>query len=437
MTGLMRSVSGWLAATVLMLCLQPGAAFAQSSCTREDFAAAVDEAGEALRTYNSEATPQLAAKLRQLKTRKGWNDSDYEQMALDYLHDARLAGLDRKANDLLVKVDELGRTDEEVSPDCSRLAELKASSLELLAVMKAKSRYLIGKIDGELNPAQARAKSAMTPAGEEEARKRMLVPPDELRYEPPAPQSVERSADAGRPNPEPAPPVTRTAPAPEPEQPWSTTTDAAPGAPPPAEDPARGTDTVFLQDTPGQNLPDYGQPESLDPGQDLPPEAFSDPEGYTIEEIRDASRGFFGSMSTSLAAVIEHAFREWGRPTAYVLGSEGGGALLAGLRYGKGSLYLRRGGTRTVHWHGPSLGYDFGAESSRTMFLIYGMNEPEQLFRRYVGVDGSAYLVGGVGLTLLKGGPTIMAPIRTGLGLRVGANVGYLRFTPEATWNPF
>lgn len=435
MTWLMRSVSGCLAAAVLMLCLQPGTGLAQT-CTREDFAAAVDEAGEALRAYNSEATPRLSAKLRQLKTRKGWNDSDYEQMALDYLHDARLAGLDRKANELLVKVDELGRTDEDVSPDCSRLAELKASSLELLAVMKAKSTYLIGKIDGELNPAQARAKPAMTPAGEEEARKRMLVPPDELRYEPPVREPQEHSADAGRPNPEPVPPTARTAAPSEPEQSWSTTTDAAPSAPP-AGDPARGTDTVFLQDTPGQNLPDYGQPGSFEPGQDLPPEAFSDPEGYTIEEIRDASRGFFGSMSTSLAAVIEHAFREWGQPTAYVLGSEGGGALLAGLRYGKGSLYLRRGGTRTVHWHGPSLGYDFGAESSRTMFLIYGMDEPEQLFRRYVGVDGSAYLVGGVGLTLLKGGPTIMAPIRTGLGLRVGANVGYVRFTPEATWNPF
>jgi len=434
MTGLTRSVSGWLAAAVLMLCLQPDTVLAQS-CTREDFAAAVDEAGAALRAYNSDATPQLAAKLRQLKTRKGWNDSNYEQMALDYLHDARIAGLDRKANDLLVKVDELGRIDEEGSPDCSKLAELKASSLELLAVMKAKSKYLIDKIDGELNPAQAKAKPTMTPAGEDEARKGMLVPPDELRYEPPARQMAERPADARRPDPEPAPPVTRTAP--KPEQDWATTTDAAPESPP-AHDTVHGSDTVFLQDTPGQNLPDYGQPETFEPGQGLPPDAFADPEqGYTIEEIRDASRGFFGSMSTSLAAVIEHAFREWGQPTGYVLGSEGGGALLAGLRYGKGTLYLRRGGTRTVHWHGPSLGYDFGAESSRTMFLIYGLNEPGQLFRRYVGVDGSAYLVGGVGLTLLKGGPVIMAPIRTGLGLRVGANLGYVRFTPEATWNPF
>ena len=159
--------------------------------------------------------------------------------------------------------------------------------------------------------------------------------------------------------------------------------------------------------------------------------------GYTIDEIKEATRGFFGTISTNLASVIEYAFSHYGRPSGYVLGSEGGGAFLAGARYGKGNLFMRTGGQEKVYWHGPSLGYDFGAEGSRTLFLIYKLDEPENLFRRFVGVDGSAYVLGGVGLTVLKGGPVLMAPIRTGVGLRLGANIGYVRFTRHATWNPF
>jgi hypothetical protein len=163
-----------------------------------------------------------------------------------------------------------------------------------------------------------------------------------------------------------------------------------------------------------------------------------DEEGYSIEEIRDATRGFFGAVSTNLAAVIEHAFKQSGRPTAYVLGTEGGGALIAGFRYGAGTLFMRSmPETRKVYWHGPSLGTDFGASGSRTMFLIYRMHDPDALYRGFTGIDGSAYFVGGVGLTLLKGGPVIMAPIRAGVGMRIGANVGYVRFTDSATWNPF
>jgi hypothetical protein len=167
----------------------------------------------------------------------------------------------------------------------------------------------------------------------------------------------------------------------------------------------------------------------------LPP---PEDEGYTIDEIRDATRGFFGSVSTNLAAVIEHAFKQSGRPTAYVLGVEGGGAFLAGLRFGKGTLFMRsQSGTREVYWHGPSLGTDLGASGSRTLFLIYRMDRPDDIYRNFTGIDGSAYFVGGVGVTLLKGGPVIMAPIRSGVGVRLGANVGYLRFTETPTWNPF
>ncbi len=120
-----------------------------------------------------------------------------------------------------------------------------------------------------------------------------------------------------------------------------------------------------------------------------------------------------------------------------MLGTEGGGAFLAGVRYGSGTLYLRAGGTEKVYWHGPSIGSDFGAEGSRTLFLIYRLREPAGLYRDFTGIDGTAYLVGGVGITFLKGGEVIMAPIRSGLGLRLGASIGYVRFTPRPTWNPF
>ena len=120
-----------------------------------------------------------------------------------------------------------------------------------------------------------------------------------------------------------------------------------------------------------------------------------------------------------------------------MLGTEGGGAFLAGLRYGSGTYYMRAGGSGNIYWHGPSIGTDFGASGSRTMFLIYRLHQPEELYRQFTGVDGSAYFIGGVGVTFLKGGQVMMAPIRTGLGLRLGANIGYIRFTPRATWNPF
>ena len=162
-----------------------------------------------------------------------------------------------------------------------------------------------------------------------------------------------------------------------------------------------------------------------------------DGEGYSIEEIEAASEGVFGKASASLGAVIEHLFKSSGRPTGYILGGEGGGAFLAGVRYGKGTLYLRSGGTQTIYWHGPSLGTDLGAEGSKTVFLIYRLQSVEELYANFTGVDGSAYFVGGVGATLMTNGSVVMAPIRSGLGLRIGANIGYVRFTPKSTWNPF
>jgi len=352
-----------------------GTASAQH-CRPEDFAAAVDRSGAALRAFNAEALPKLQERLKQLKIKNGWDDSNYEEKALAAVRDERTMKLDAQAEDLIVKIDQLGRPPETGPADCSKLNELEAAGTELLAVMKAKSTYTLARLDTMAGKSVAETKPSTPPAPKPPA-----VPPN---------------------------PVAKST-----TQKWATQTK-------PHQEAEPGVTTL----EPGPNV------AILEP---LPP----DEPGYTIDEIREISRGFFGTISTELGSVLEYAFSSAGRPDGYVLGTEGGGAFLAGLRYGSGTLYLRSGGSGKVYWHGPSIGTDVGASGSRTMFLIYRLHEPEGLYRQFTGIDGSAYFIGGAGITFLKGGSVIMAPIRTGLGFRLGANVGYIRFTPRPTWNPF
>jgi hypothetical protein len=137
------------------------------------------------------------------------------------------------------------------------------------------------------------------------------------------------------------------------------------------------------------------------------------------------------------ARAVEYIFQRAGRPNGYILGEEAGGAFIAGLRYGEGILYTKDAGDHRVYWQGPSLGYDFGAEGSKTMVLVYNLRSPGEIYRSYPGVDGSAYFVGGLGVTFLTRDDVVLAPIRSGVGLRLGANIGYLKYTREPTWNPF
>ncbi len=159
--------------------------------------------------------------------------------------------------------------------------------------------------------------------------------------------------------------------------------------------------------------------------------------GYSQNEIIQAGGEFFGSVSKGLASVIEHAFAKSGRPNGYILGTDAGGAFVAGLRYGEGTLYTKDAGSHKVYWQGPSIGYDFGGEGSKTMVLVYNLRDPSQIYERYAGVQGSAYIVGGVGIQFQQNGNVTLAPIRSGIGLRLGANIGYLKYTREPTWNPF
>jgi hypothetical protein len=141
-------------------------------------------------------------------------------------------------------------------------------------------------------------------------------------------------------------------------------------------------------------------------------------------------------VSRGLAQIVERAVSTWGLPNGYVLGEEAGGAFVAGLRYGEGRLYTKNAGDLKVYWQGPSIGWDVGGEGARTMMLIYNLPNNAAIYERFGGIDGSAYFIGGFGMTALTAHNVVLVPIRSGVGLRLGANVGYLKFTPKATWNP-
>jgi hypothetical protein len=388
-----------------LICLVRTMPAGAAACSKEDFAQAVDRAGVALRALNAENIPRLKAKMRQLRDRRGWPDVGYEEKAMEALADERIASFDAQANDLLAKIDTLGTSEPTDEGDCAKLQELTAASLELQATVKAKAAYTLSKLDQMIAGPEVALNGEPKPDGKSDSKS---AKPEAKPEAKPKPVDTRKAH----------PPVAAQAPAKSPakgpqETAWATQTQQSPE--PPSEvaiaEPASGPQTV--------------------------PPLTREEEGYSIQEVLAASQGVFGKVSANLGSVIEHLFAKSGRPSGYVLGAESGGAFLAGVRYGKGTLYLRSGSTQKVFWHGPSLGTDVGAEGSKTLFLIYGLTDAEKLYANFTGIDGSAYVVGGAGVTLFTNGTVIMAPIRSGLGLRLGANIGYIRFTPKPTWNPF
>jgi hypothetical protein len=181
------------------------------------------------------------------------------------------------------------------------------------------------------------------------------------------------------------------------------------------------------------NLPAAAQPAT----QPLPPQSQPTPSTYGPDELVNAGHRFFGNVSRGLASVIERAVSQWGLPNGYVLGEEGSGAFVAGLRYGEGTLYTKNAGDLRVYWQGPSVGFDWGGDGARTMTLVYNLPATNAIYQRFGGIDGSAYIIGGFGMTALTANNIVLVPIRSGIGLRLGANIGYLKYTPSATWNPF
>lgn len=158
---------------------------------------------------------------------------------------------------------------------------------------------------------------------------------------------------------------------------------------------------------------------------------------YDQDSILKDATAFFGKTTEGLAKLIEKAFKEQGRPNGYIKGQEASGAIGVGLRYGDGELLMKQGGARRVFWTGPSVGFDLGGDAAKVFVLVYHLPSSSQIFQRFPAVDGSFYYVGGAGINYQQRGHIILAPIRLGVGLREGASIGYMHYTPNKTWNPF
>jgi hypothetical protein len=156
-----------------------------------------------------------------------------------------------------------------------------------------------------------------------------------------------------------------------------------------------------------------------------------------LKKVLGAAEGVFGKGAEGLADLIEDVLRERGDPTGYITGREAGGAFIAGVRYGSGMLHHQIEGDRKVHWTGPSVGFDFGANADKVFVLVYNLHDSERLFRRFPAGEGKAYVVGGFTASYLRRGDVVLIPVRLGVGARLGVNAGYMRFSQKSRWLPF
>lgn len=230
------------------------------------------------------------------------------------------------------------------------------------------------------------------------------------------------SAPAPQQTPPPAPTSIGTQPAPQYAPPAPA---APPYTPPPAGSPPP---------PPGGGTMINGQPIGTPPP---PPPPVSKPGTYNRDEVNREVMGYFEGGSRGLAEMVARAFQDLGQPTGFIKGNEGGGALVVGLRYGTGTLHLKGHPPLPVYWQSPSLGFDLGVNAGKVFTLVYGMTRPDQIFQRFPGVDGSIYILGGFGMNYQRSGNVTLAPIRLGVGLRLGANVGYQVYTRDQEVNPF
>jgi hypothetical protein len=201
---------------------------------------------------------------------------------------------------------------------------------------------------------------------------------------------------------------------------------------------------------------DYVDSEPVDPGPQTadpapPPEEMVSPApsasvraseaagGGTVpgRDVFSAAEGVFGKGAEGLADLIEDLLRDQGEPSAYITGREAGGAFIAGVRYGSGTLHHQIEGDRPIFWTGPSLGFDFGADANKVFVLVYNLHDSQRMFRRYPAAEGNAYLVGGFTASYLRRGDVVLIPVRMGVGMRLGLNAGYMRFSEKNRWLPF
>lgn len=177
-----------------------------------------------------------------------------------------------------------------------------------------------------------------------------------------------------------------------------------------------------------------GYSGDLAPG---PLEETDDSATYQQDDLIGAAEGVFGKGAEGLAGLIQDILKDQGEPNAYIVGREGGGAFIVGVRYGSGTLHHKIEGERSVYWTGPSIGLDAGANVGSTFVLVYNLWDSEDLYKRFPAGEGQAYLVGGMNASYLRRGDVVMIPIRVGAGLRLGVNAGYMRFSKKQRWLPF
>ena len=160
-------------------------------------------------------------------------------------------------------------------------------------------------------------------------------------------------------------------------------------------------------------------------------------ETYSRDEIVNNVSDFMGVTAEAAGGAVERIFQRNGSPTAYIAGEEGSGAFVAGARYGRGLLYMKGREPTQVYWRGPSVGWDFGGNASRVFTLCYMLDDPRDIFQRFPGVEGSAYFIGGLGVNYQRTDEIVLAPIRAGVGFRLGANIGYLAYSKKRNILPF
>ena len=192
---------------------------------------------------------------------------------------------------------------------------------------------------------------------------------------------------------------------------------------------------VIDADINAQAAAEAGQPvQDID---DVPVANADDDTTYKDDDLIGAAEGVFGKGAKGLAGVIEDILKKQGRPNAYITGREASGAFVVGLRYGSGKLHHKIEGERDAYWTGPSIGFDVGGNAAKTFVLVYNLYDTEELYQRFPSGEGAAYFVGGFHVSYLRSGDKVLIPVRLGAGLRLGANVGYMKFSKKQRWLPF
>lgn len=425
---------GLAAATAVLIAAFPLSGNAEEQCDVRAFGVQIDQTAQTLRTLNRDSEARFQERLVAIAKAQGWSEAQKADKAAAAMDDSKLETFNAEIEQLVSQLDTLNLTPKN-DISCDRLKELRAVNDKLIAVMRQKAGFILAQLESE------GAKPPISPYSQ--------TPPLPRSGQMPQMASATPEESAS-PNVPWSPNVAKALRAPANGQQTKAATPAEPAAPAPSS--AQQTKTASAAPAPLSIKPPAPAPSSQDskaaslkpPVNDalpLPEPSSAASAGYSADEIRNAGKGVFGTLTSEFAAVVNHAFDTFGQPNAYIVGDEGGGAFLAGLRYGKGTLFARVNGVQIppadIFWQGPSLGADIGATGSRALFLVYNLNEVPGLYRRFPGIDGSAYVAGGFGMTVYRSSNMLIVPIRTGLGLRLGASLAYLKFTDHASLNPF